>query len=129
LVKLTTSVNASIRLNYIPNTSKTAKVIMIPKPGNNLSEVESYRSISLLPIMLKLFEKFALNLLNPITEEKHLVPTLQFGFRKYHSIDRVYCITDITEKKHLKTKACALLSFLTLHKLPTEYGIGTYFIN
>jgi hypothetical protein len=29
----------------------------------------------------------------------------------------------------LKTKACALLSFLTLHKLLTEYGIEAYFIN
>jgi hypothetical protein len=32
-------------------------------------------------------------------------------------------------KKLLKTKACALLSFLTLHKLSTEYSIGAYFIN
>jgi hypothetical protein len=29
----------------------------------------------------------------------------------------------------LKTKACALLSFLTLYKLSTEYGIEAYFIN
>jgi hypothetical protein len=48
---------------------------MILKPGKNLSEVESYQPISLLPIMLKLFEKLILKHLKPIIDEKHLVPT------------------------------------------------------
>jgi hypothetical protein len=122
-------INACIRLNYIPNAWKTTEVIMIPKPGKNLSEVESYRPISLLPIMSKLFEKLILRHLKPIIAEKHLVPTQQFGFRKNHlTIDQVHRITDITEKL-LKTKVCALLSFFTLHKLLTEYCIGAYFIN
>jgi hypothetical protein len=66
LVKLTTLINASIRLNYIPDAWKTAEVIMIPKPGKNLSEVESYRPGSLLPIMSRLFEKLILKCLKPI---------------------------------------------------------------
>jgi predicted metallopeptidase len=83
---------------------------MIPKPGKNLSEVESYRPISLLPIMSKLLDKLILKRLKPIIAEKYLVPTHQFGFRKNHStIDQVHRITDIIEKL-LKTKACALLS-------------------
>jgi hypothetical protein len=40
LVKLTMVINACIWLNYIPDARKTAEVIMIPKPGKNLSEVE-----------------------------------------------------------------------------------------
>jgi hypothetical protein len=51
LVKLTTLINAYIQLNYILNAWKTAEVIMIPKPVKNLSEMESYRPLSLLPIM------------------------------------------------------------------------------
>jgi hypothetical protein len=98
-VKLTTLINACIRLNYIPDAWKTSEVIMIPKPGKNLSEMESYRPISLLPIMSKLFEKLILEHLKPIIAEKHLVPTHQFGFRKKHStIDQVHRITDIIEK-------------------------------
>jgi hypothetical protein len=116
-------INACILLNYIPDALKTAEVIMIPKPGKNLSEVESYQSISLLPVMSKLFEKLILEHLKPIIAEKHLVPTHQFGFRRNPStIDQVHRITDIIEKL-LKTKACALLSFLTFHKISTEYGI------
>jgi hypothetical protein len=45
---------------------------MIPKPGKNLSEVESYRPISVLPIMSKLFEKLILKRLKPIINEKHI---------------------------------------------------------
>jgi hypothetical protein len=130
LIKLTTLINACIWLNYIPDAWKTAEVIMIPKPGKNLNEVESYWPISLLLIMSKLFEKLILKHLKPIIAEEHLVPTHQFGIRQNHStIDEVHCITDIIEKKLLKTKVYALLSFLTLHKLSTEYGIEAYFIH
>jgi hypothetical protein len=49
---------------------KIAEIIMIPKPGKNLSEVESYQPISLLPCMSKLFEKIILKRLKPIINEK-----------------------------------------------------------
>jgi hypothetical protein len=81
-VSVMNATNASILLNYIPNAWKTVKVIMILKPGKNLSDMESYHPISLLLIMLKLFEKLILRCLKLITEETHLVPTHQFGIRK-----------------------------------------------
>jgi hypothetical protein len=105
LVKLTTLINACIRLNCIPDAWKTVEVIMNPKPGKNLSEVESYLPNSLLPIMLNLFEKLILKPLTPILAEKHLVPTHQFGFRKNHlTIDQVHRITDIIEKNSRKQR-------------------------
>jgi hypothetical protein len=77
---------------------------MIPKPGKNLSEVESYRPISLLPIMLKLFEKLTC-ILNPL--EKH---PYQFGFRKSHStIDKVHRINDIVEKLFENKGVCSAI--------------------
>jgi hypothetical protein len=82
LLKLTTLINASFRLNFTPDTWKTAEVIMMPKPGKNLSEVESCRPISLLPIMSKLLEKMILKHLKHIIAEEHLVPTHQIVFNK-----------------------------------------------
>jgi hypothetical protein len=101
-------------LNYIPDAWKTAEVIMIPKHGKNLSEVESYRSTSLLPIMSKLSEKLILKRLKPIIAEKHLMPTHQFGSRKNHStIDQVHRITDIIEKT-LENKGVCSAVFLDI---------------
>jgi hypothetical protein len=73
--------NACIQVNYISDAWKPAKVIMIPKPGKNLSEEESYRPISLLPIMSNLSKKLILKRLKPIKEEKQLVQKHQFSFR------------------------------------------------
>jgi hypothetical protein len=60
LVKLTNPINASFRLKYVRQVWKVAEVVMIPKPGKPPQETTSYRPISLLPIMPKLFEKLML---------------------------------------------------------------------
>ena len=78
---------------------------MIPKPGKNPHEVSSYRPISLLPVISKLFEKLLLKRMKPIIEEKELIPSHQFGFRNKHStIDQVHRITNIIEKALEKRK-------------------------
>lgn len=83
---------------------------MIPKPGKNHSEVESYRPIALLPIMSKLFKKLFLKRLKPIIEKYQLVPSHQFGFRNKHStIDQVHRITHIIEKSLEHKKVCSAI--------------------
>lgn len=61
IMKLTHRFNASFRLRYVPRQWKIAEVITIPKPGKPLEEVTSYRPISLLPIISKVYEKLLLN--------------------------------------------------------------------
>jgi hypothetical protein len=69
---------------------------MIPKPGKQLEEATSYRPISLLPIMSKIFEKAMLKRLRPILKETKILPDHQFGFRQKHStIEQVHRITEI----------------------------------
>ena len=51
-----------------------AEVVMIPKPGKPPHEATSYRPISLLPIISKLFEKLLLKRLKLIVDEKNLIP-------------------------------------------------------
>ncbi len=55
--KLTHIINAAFRLQYVPKLWKVAEVIMISKPGKPPNNITSYGPISLLPVMLKLFEK------------------------------------------------------------------------
>ena len=49
--------NSCLRTGYFPNAWKQAKVVMLPKPGNDLTKPTSYRPISLLLAMGKIFER------------------------------------------------------------------------
>lgn len=108
LVKLTQIINASIKLRYVPQLWKLAEVIMILKPGKPPEELTSYRPISLLPVLSKLFEKVLHKRLIKIVEERNLIPKHQFGFRHKHStIDQVHRITHIIEQAMEDRKVCS----------------------
>ncbi|KMQ85662.1 reverse transcriptase [Lasius niger] len=107
LRKLQYIINVCFKLRYVPRHWKTAEVIVIPKPGKPPTEVTSYRPISLLPIMSKIFEKILLKRLSKLIEERQLLPNHQFGFRAKHSrIDQVHRITDMIEKAFEEKKVC-----------------------
>lgn len=85
--------NAILRLDYFPEKWKLAKIFFIPKPGKDVFKVESYRPISLLPILSKLFEKLLLDKLQNNLDRNNIIPTHQFGFRSQHStIEQVHKI-------------------------------------
>jgi GTPase SAR1 family protein len=108
VVKLTHLYNAAFRLKYVPRLWKVADVILIQKPGKPPNEPTSYRPISLLPILSKLFEKLLIKRLNPIMEEGDVIPTHQFGFRSKHStIDQIHRITNVIEKSLEEKKVCS----------------------
>jgi hypothetical protein len=79
-VHLTTIRNAIIRTGYFPDQWEVAQIIMIPKPGKPIEEASSYRPISLLLIMSKIFEKAMLKRLRPILEENRIFPDHQLDF-------------------------------------------------
>ena len=76
IVKLTQIINASLRLLYVPSFWKVAEVVMIPKPGKPATEVKSYRPISLLPILSKLYERILQVLIKRIIEQRNLIPKI-----------------------------------------------------
>lgn len=110
LVKLTNLINAAFRLKHVPDIWKVAEVIMIPKQGKSPYDAKSYRPISLLPVMSKLFEKLLFKRMKPIIERKNLIPNHQFGFREKHStIEQVHRITNVIEKALEEKKFCAAI--------------------
>jgi hypothetical protein len=86
---LTQLFNAALSKGYLPAQWKIAPIILISKPGKPPNELTSYRPISLLPIISKVFEKLLLKRILPMVES--LIPNHQFGLRKRHSA---------TEKTH-----------------------------
>ena len=77
--------NAINRVEYWPVPLKHAKMIMIPKPGKNPTDVTSYRLISLKPVISKILEKILLKRICKDTHNQAWIPLHQFGFRKAHS--------------------------------------------
>jgi hypothetical protein len=61
--------NAIIRTGYFPVQWKVTQIVMIPKLGKEPEEASSYRPISLLLRMSKIFEKAMLKGICPILEE------------------------------------------------------------
>jgi hypothetical protein len=97
---------------------------MITKVGKPLEEASSYRPISLLPMMSKVFEKTVLKRLRPILEENRILPDHQFGFRQKHSTtEQVHRITEIVRGTLEKRQYCSA-AFLDItqafDKLGTE---------
>lgn len=90
---LTKIFNACLSFGYFPSIWKTAKIHPIKKPGKNASEAISYRPISLLPTLSKIFEKVILSRLKESVKDKLI--NEQFGFREGHST--VHQITRLTE--------------------------------
>ena len=83
-----------------------AQVTMILKRGKPPELATSYKPISLLLILSKLFETLLLGRIKPLIIEKNVIPDHQFGFRQHHAaieqVNRVYAIARkaIKEKKY-----------------------------
>lgn len=82
---LTVIFNRMLSLSYFPIIWNYAEVIMIPKPGKPHNEITSYRPISLLPNISKVFERLLLQRIYTDHELLTLLPNHQFGFREDHS--------------------------------------------
>ena len=70
--------NVIFHFECYPKTWETSLITLIPKPGKPIYETSSYRSISLLPTLSKLFEKMLTIRLLPLLED------LKFPYRKIH---------------------------------------------
>ena len=73
--------NLSIEICIFPNPLKIARVTPVFK-SRELDNVDNYRPISSLPVLLKLFERLTLNRMLSFVYAKNILSTSQFGFRK-----------------------------------------------
>lgn len=72
--------NAILKIGYFPSDWRRARIIMIPKPGKPQESVNSYRPISILSTLSKLFERIFLSRMEKFIS----LPDSQFGFRVGH---------------------------------------------
>ena len=104
---ITSIFNAILRIEYCPKPWKISLITLIPKPGKPIHETSSYRRISLLPTLSKLFEKMLTKRFLPLLEDLTTMPDHQFGFRKqYSTTEQIHRLThkisqDLEKKKIL----------------------------
>jgi hypothetical protein len=82
---LTKVFNAVLRRQYFPPVWKNARVLPILKPRKDTTQPSSYRPISLLDTVGKLFEKILFTRVLREVNERGLLCDEQFGFRPKHS--------------------------------------------
>lgn len=100
--------NAILRLEYFPDQWKIAQIKMLNKPGKDENEVQSYRPISLLPILSKLFEKGLLARIKPILFTKNLIPDHQFGFRENHgTVEQIHRVVEVVSQTLERKRYCS----------------------
>ena len=99
LTQITYLFNLTIKTSRFPKAWKEALVIPIPKTGN-LTKVENYRPISLLPLPGKLLEKLIHAQLSEHLETTEFLSENQHGFRKQHST--VHSVAQVTS--YINTK-------------------------
>ena len=112
---LETLYNKCMRSGVYPDCFKTAQVTPLFKGGDKL-DLGSYRPISLLPALGKLFEKIILVRMMYFLDKHDLISNHQFGFRPKYTTE--YAILDVYEKllsnMDRGTTSCAI--FLDLAK-------------
>ena len=98
--------NSCLKTGYFPNAWKQAKVVMLPKPGKDLTKPTSYRPISLLPAMGKIFERIVASRLSAFLEKVDYFDENQAGFRRKRStVDQLFKLSQSVStalKKHKK---------------------------
>lgn len=73
------------------------------KPGRPRNAVTSFRNISLLLIISKLFEKLLRKRPEPIIEDKNIIPPHQFGFGNRNlTVDQAHRINDMFKEAYEK---------------------------
>lgn len=116
LIALNHIFNACMRFSYFPVAWKNAKVIAIQKPGKDPFNSSSYRPISLLSSLAKIFERILLSRINLHIYDENIIPNQQFGFRKFHSCNHQLARVASNIRLNIEMKKSTGLVLLDIEK-------------
>lgn len=100
-----------MEIGYWPDVFKKAIVIPVKKSGKSAASIDSYRPVSLLPSISKLFERAILMTIDEHCEQKNILPNHQFGFRKGHGAEHQnFKLSNQLKKNKLGKKSTGIVS-------------------
>jgi hypothetical protein len=77
--------NNILNNSYFPKEWKKGKTILLKKPDKDQFDPKSFRPVSMMPNISKVFEKIVNYHIINISKNKNILPENQFGFRSKHS--------------------------------------------
>ncbi|KAJ3478790.1 hypothetical protein NLG97_g8480 [Lecanicillium saksenae] len=109
---LTTLYNACLRVGYHPAVFRTAEVVMIPKPNKrNLSDISSWRPISLLSCLSKGLERvIARRMAHAAIKHSIVHPNQAGALPKRSAVDIAACLIYDIEKALASGKVATLVT-------------------
>ena len=110
--KLIMILNFCLQIGYFPKQWKAAKVVMVQKPGKDHTNPKSYRPISLLPAISKVFERILCERLVNFLEENDLLNKYQAGYRKGRSTQEHIFRLAQQVYNGFKNRECTYATFL-----------------
>lgn len=111
LLFLAAILNACLLRGYFPLAWKISKVICLCKPGKAADRIASYRPISLLSILGKIFEKIILQHVQEHIEDNDIIIPQQYGFRPGKSCShQLYRITSFIKRHVAQKKSVGMLA-------------------
>jgi hypothetical protein len=109
-------INACMKLSYFPDRWKTAKINPILKPSKEPSAPISYRPISLLCTVSKIYERIILNRITSFLDDHNIIPQEQHGFKKKFSTTNQLVNVIGKAKRKLKEKNSTGIIMLDVEK-------------
>lgn len=107
---LATIFTRCFQLHHFPTRWKLGKVIPILKPGKDPTAPSSYRPITLLSAVSKLFERLLMDRMMPHIEEHNIIIPEQFGFQKGHStVHQVVRVENIIQRNKALSNNTAMV--------------------
>lgn len=108
---LTNIFNTCLRLGYFPKAWKESKTIAVRKGNKPANQVASYRPISLLSSIGKIFERAVIPWIVGHIDDNQLLPRFQYGFRAGRSsTHQLYRVTGMVKKALKNKKSVGILS-------------------
>jgi hypothetical protein len=107
--------NICLKYGYFPKIWKISVIkILLKSADKPKNEVKSYRPISLLPLMAKIFERLIINRINHHLFTNNFLSKSQFGFTPNKSTEDALEYVHQLGKKVLKNKAYLLIVVLDI---------------
>ena len=115
---------ASLELRYVPETWRTAKIVVLRKPNKpDYSKAKAYRPISLLETLSKGLETVVARRLSYLAETYRLLPENHFGGRPRRSGEQALNV--LVEKIHEAWRGQRVLSLVSFDVQGAFNGVHT----